>query len=179
VWLMRVDLVMGRSGLLLIKISSPIMRQVHPRDLLQVLRHLVRREPAGLAAAVRLVRVPGPRGGAGAAGRGGGGPGGVAVAGPDARQADSPAQCRAFARAWGGYDCVERGVMRIRSSSTTAKCPAQSVRLSSAATATRATCAGEGIEIRKRMIPFEAGSPNRNANSPKSLSKVTRIRPSA
>jgi len=62
-----------------------------------------------------------------------------------------------------------RGVMRMRSSSTTAKCPAQSVRLSKAATATRATCDGDGAETRKRTMPLEVGSLERNANSPKSL----------
>ncbi len=63
------------------------------------------------------------------------------------------------------------GVRRIRCSSTTAKWPAQSSRLSSAATAARATYADDRMEMRKRMIPLSAGSFRRNANSPKSMSE--------
>lgn len=66
----------------------------------------------------------------------------------------------------------------MRSSSTTAKCPAQSVRLSKAATARRTTYEGEDSEIRNKTMPLDAGSPQRKASSPKFLSKVTRMRDS-
>jgi len=88
-------------------------------------------------------------------------------------------QCRMLSSYGDGPLAAGRGVMRMRPSSTTAKCPAQSVRLSSAATATRATCAEDGVEMRNKMMPLETGSLARKANSPKSLSKVTRIRSSA
>lgn len=68
------------------------------------------------------------------------------------------------------------GVMRMRKSSTTAKCPVQSVRLARAATAACAACRDDGAEMRKRIIPLSAGSLRRNANSPKSLSNVTTMR---
>ena len=67
-------------------------------------------------------------------------------------------------------------VIRIRFSSTTEKCPAQSEREARAFTATRATDAGALSEILKRTTPLVAGRPERKANSPKSLSKVNRIR---
>ncbi len=68
------------------------------------------------------------------------------------------------------------GVIRNRLSSMTEKCPAQSSRLSRTATATSATCAAEGALMRNKMMPAEEERPRRKANSPKSLSKVIKIR---
>jgi hypothetical protein len=71
------------------------------------------------------------------------------------------------------------GVIRIRSSSTTAKFPAQSWREARAATATLAIREGDDRTMRKSTMPQLAGSPDLKASSPKSLSKVRRTRASA
>jgi hypothetical protein len=58
----------------------------------------------------------------------------------------------------------------------TEKCPAQSSRSSIRAASIVPTPAGSGIGRRRRIMPDAAGSFARHANSPKSLSNVTRIR---
>jgi len=60
----------------------------------------------------------------------------------------------------------------MRLSSTTEKCPFQSLLLSKAATAVRAPCLAEESEVRKSTIPLREGSLRRKAGSPKSLSNV-------
>ena len=65
------------------------------------------------------------------------------------------------------------------SSSTTLKCPYQSSRRAIAIKTFSATIALEGALIRNKMMPVVAGNCERKANSPKSLSKVKRIRFSA
>src|SRR6266545_878447 len=70
------------------------------------------------------------------------------------------------------------GVIRMRSGSTTEKWPDQSSRLSRAPTTIEARRDGLSAATRRSTIPEAAGSLNRNANSPKSLSKVTTMRSS-
>ncbi len=78
-----------------------------------------------------------------------------------------------------GYPGGGNGLMRIRPGSTTEKWPAQSARLAIAAQ----TCAASWAEVpacnRNSTIPQPVGNPAWNAKSPKSLSKVRRIRCSA
>jgi len=62
--------------------------------------------------------------------------------------------------------------MRIFSSSTTEKCPAQSVRLCSASSILRMSDSGSSPESRKSTTPHSAGRPIPKAISPKSLSCV-------
>ena len=70
------------------------------------------------------------------------------------------------------------GSVRSRTliSSTTANCPCQSSRESIIATTMSTRRFKSSIGSRSRMIPQVAGNDHRNANSPKSLSNVTRIR---
>jgi len=73
-------------------------------------------------------------------------------------------------------DFEGRDLMRTRPGSTTEKCPAQSSRLPMMLAMAGPTSAGEGIGIRNRTMPAVAGNPERQASSPKSLSKVRRTR---
>jgi cytochrome P450 len=73
-----------------------------------------------------------------------------------------------------GARCVDhregRARRRMRSSVTTAKCPTQSSRLVSAATARALSTSGLVPPRRRGTIPLSAGNALRTANSPKSLS---------
>lgn len=69
-----------------------------------------------------------------------------------------------------------RDLLRTRPGSMTKNCPAQSSRPSKMLTMTVPTSAGDGMGRRNRTMPQDAGRPALQASSPKSLSKVRRIR---
>jgi len=73
-------------------------------------------------------------------------------------------------------DLEGRDLMRTRPGSTTENCPAQSSRLPTMLAMAGPTSAGDGIGRRNRTMPAVAGSPARQASSPKSLSNARRTR---
>ena len=76
-------------------------------------------------------------------------------------------------------DPTGRGRIRTRPGSITLKCPGQSDRLVSTSVMRVPTSVGFGMATRNNTTPQWAGSPNRHASSPKSLSNVTKTRASA